>query len=215
MTQHRITEVYEILSQRYPVFAENNNEWSANGLDATPFRNLVSVALSTMTQSTRCIKACVALYERADTPEGILELEDDELRALIKPVAHYNRKTISIKRMCRMLLDDYDGEIPKDHSELMKLPGIGRKCADIMMNFIFDEPTVAVDTHVHRVVNRIGIVETSTHTQTADRLAAITPDGYKAHAHEWLIQHGMKTCVAQSPHCPQCPVANLCDYASH
>lgn len=174
MTAREVDAIYGILSRRYPVFADSDDEWMTNGLSATPFRSLVSVALSTMTQSTRCIRACVALYDEVSTFAELAALDDDRLRELIKPVAHYNRKTRSLKAMARAILDHHHGEIPHTREELMALPGIGRKCADIMLNFTYGQDTIAVDTHVHRVANRLGLVDTTTHTATADALTAIT-----------------------------------------
>ncbi|MBD3903284.1 endonuclease III [Chryseobacterium sp. Ch-15] len=165
-----------------------------------------------MTQTPRVIKACVALYEKADTPDGILELSDDELRNLIKPVAHYNRKTLHIKEMCQQLIDRHSGKVPNNREKLLALQGVGRKCVDIMMNFTFDKKAIAVDSHVHRVVNRIGFMKTLTPEQTADELMQITPEKYIRHAHEYLIQLGMKVCVARSPKCYECSIANFCEY---
>lgn len=159
MKQETIESVYQKLSQTFKIFKENENEWDANGLSSNPFKSLVSVKLSTMTQTPRVIKACVALYEKADTPEGILELSDDELRNLIKPVAHYNRKTLHIKEMCQQLIDRHNGKVPNNREKLLALQGVGRKCVDIMMNFTFDKKAIAVDSHVHRVVNRIGFMK--------------------------------------------------------
>ncbi|MHA7277170.1 endonuclease III domain-containing protein [Arthrobacter sp. Hz1] len=201
-----ISKIYDILAETYPLFEDSDDEWMKNGLSDTPFRALISVALSTMTNGPRTIKAAVGLFDKVSTFEEIRDLPDDELRDIIRSVAHYNRKTLSLKEMSRQILRDHGGEIPTTHVELMQLRGIGRKCADIMMNFQYGTPTVAVDTHVHRVVNRLGMVHTSTHEQTADALTDATPDSYKQHAHEWLIQHGMKTCIARKPKCQECPL---------
>lgn len=207
-----IPEVYNILAETYPLFEDSDDDWMRHGLSDTPFRALISVALSTMTTSPRTIKAAVGLFEKVGTFEELRDLPDDELRETIRSVAHYNRKTVNLKEMSRQILRDYDGEIPTEHAELMRLKGIGRKCADIMMNFQYGTPTVAVDTHVHRVVNRLGMVHTTTHEHTADALSDVTPDQYKQHAHEWLIQHGMKTCTAHEPRCSSCPLTKYCAY---
>lgn len=212
MNQRAVNTVYELLEQTYPLFEDSDDEWMKNGLSDTPFRALISVELSTMTNGPRTIKAAVGLFEQVSTFEELRDLDDDTLRDTIRSVAHYNRKTVSLKEMSRQIIDDHGGEIPTNHDDLMKLKGIGRKCADIMMNFQYGTPTVAVDTHVHRVVNRLGMVSTNTHEQTADALSSITADQYKQHAHEWLIQHGMKTCLARSPKCDECPLAKYCAY---
>lgn len=214
MQTKTITRIYDTLADTYPLFEDSDDEWMKHGLSATPFRALVSVCLSTMTISSRTIKACLALYDRVGSFEEILDLDDDELRELIRPVAHYNRKTVSLKKMSRQIIEDHSGEIPREHAQLMELAGVGRKCADIMMNFTFGTPTIAVDTHVHRVVNRLGMVDTTTDQQTADELTRITPERFRQHAHEWLIQHGMKCCVARKPKCHQCPISQWCNYAA-
>lgn len=211
-----IETVYDRLSHIYPTFDDSDDPWITNGLSATPYRVIVSTALSTVTHSQRVIRACNALFARADDFETLASLEDDELRDLIRPVAHYNNKTRSIKKMARLILDRHDGEIPDAEQELLALPGIGRKCADIVMTTLFATPSVAVDTHVHRLVNRLGMVRASTHVKTADGLNEITPDKYRQHAHERLIQHGGKVCVARRPRCDDCPLTDLCEhYAEH
>jgi endonuclease-3 len=207
-----LLSLYEALSQRYPTFDKTDDPWMTNGLSSTPFRCLVSVCLSTMTITPRVVKACVPLFARVSTFEELLALEDEELRALIKPVAHYNRKTTQLKVMCRQVLEEFGGRIPDTHEDLMKLQGVGRKVADIMMNFIFNQDTIAVDTHVLRVLNRLGIVKTSVPELASDQINAKTPALYKRHAHEWLIQHGMQVCTARKPRCDACCVAPLCPH---
>lgn len=206
----RIVEIYTRLSNRYPTFDKTDDPWMTNGLSSTPFRCLVSVCLSTMTTTPRVVKACVPLFSKVNSFQELLALDDEELRSIIKPVAHYNRKTINIKTMCRQILHDHGGEIPKTQKELMALQGVGRKVADIMMNFIFNTATIAVDTHVLRVLNRLDIVRTSSAEVAADQIDELTPPDFKRHAHEWLIQHGMQVCTARAPRCEECCVASLC-----
>ncbi|OAB42499.1 hypothetical protein PGLA_12610 [Paenibacillus glacialis] len=126
-------------------------------------------------------------------------MEDAELALLIKPAAHYNRKTKNLKTMCGQLIERHNGEIPNTREELLALTGVGRKCTDIMMHFTFSKATIAVDTHVHRVVNRLGIAHTISREDTADKINEVTPMRFKHHAHEWIIQHGMKICIARKP----------------
>ncbi len=212
MRSSTVDKVYDTLQNTYPLFEDSDDEWMKHGLSATPFRALISVALSTMTNGPRTIAAALNLFALVDDFEQLRDIDDDELRDAIRSVAHYNRKTVSLKKMARQIIDDHGGEIPQNHDELMALQGIGRKCADIMMNFQYGTPTVAVDTHVHRVANRLGMVSTKTHEQTADAVTDVTPQKYKQHAHEWLIQHGMHVCVARSPQCEQCPLTQWCAY---
>ncbi|WP_306545817.1 endonuclease III domain-containing protein [Malikia spinosa] len=209
---HRLELIYEQLSRNYPTFDQTDDPWMTNGLSSTPFRCLVSVCLSTMTITPRVVKACVPLFERVSNFEELLALDDEALRTIIKPVAHYNRKTTNLKIMCQQILQDFGGRIPDTPQDLMKLQGVGRKVADIMMNFIFHEDTIAVDTHVLRVLNRLDIVHTSVAEAAADQINGITPAHYKRHAHEWLIQHGMQACTARRPRCGACCISELCSY---
>ncbi|WP_310417545.1 endonuclease III [Chamaesiphon sp. OTE_8_metabat_110] len=212
MNQNKISKIYEILSTTYQTFDQTDDEWMTNGLSSTPFKSLVSVALSTMTTSKRTINACKALYPKVASFEELMNIDEAELVQLIKPVAHYNRKAKNLKKMSRQIIEDRNGEIPRTAEELMSLAGIGRKCTDIMLNFVFDEPTIAVDTHVHRLVNRLGMVNATSAEETANVLSKITPKEYKKHAHEWLIQHGMNICKARVPKCQECTLVDLCGY---
>jgi endonuclease III len=212
MNQKKIAKIYKILSTTYQTFDQTDDEWMTNGLSSTPFKSLVSVALSTMTTSKRTINACKALYAQVASFEALMNIDEAELAQLIKPVAHYNRKAKSLKKMSWQIIEDHNGEIPCTAEELMALAGIGRKCTDIMLNFVFDEPTIAVDTHVHRLVNRLGMVNATSAEETANVLNKITPKAYKKHAHEWLIQHGMNICKARVPKCQECTLVDLCGY---
>lgn len=213
MTQpEKISEIYKRLSENYLTFAENGNEWDAQGLSSSTFKNLVSVTLSTMTHTKRVIAACTALYAKAETPQDILTLDDDELITLIKPVAHYNRKAKHLKTMCHQLLTRHNGQVPNTKKELLALQGVGMKCADLIMNFNFGSADIAIDTHIQRVLNRLGIVKTTSAKQTSLVINAITPESYKKHAHEWLIQHGMNVCTARAPQCEKCLLSDLCDW---
>lgn len=205
-----IAQIYEILSQTYPTFESTDDPWMTNGLSSTPFKSLVSVCLSTMTITKRVVNACVPLYQRVSNFEELLALDDEELRQIIKPVAHYNRKTVNLKLMARQIIELHNGNIPETREELMKLQGVGRKVTDIMLNFVFSKDTIAVDTHVLRVLNRLKIIVTDSAEDAAVKINLITPTFYKKHAHEWLIQHGMQVCTARKPKCSECCVNQLC-----
>lgn len=206
----KIEKIYYRLKETYPIFKDN--DWAFNPTRNTPFQSLVSVTLSAMTNSNRLVQACQGLFAEVSTPEELLALSDDHLRDLIRPVAHYNRKTIQLKEMCQQLLDRHEGEVPSTREELLALKGVGRKSVDIIMNFTFGEETIAVDTHVHRVLNRLGLVKTNTPLETADVVTEVTPKKFRKHAHEWLVLHGMETCSARSPKCGICAVQDLCEY---
>lgn len=210
MENEKIIKFYETLSSDFKIFGENENDWEANGLSDNDFKSLVSVMLSTMTHTKRVIRAAVALYEVATTPQEIVKLSDEELIELIKPVAHYNRKTKHLKEMSQQLLDRHEGKVPRTEEKLLALQGVGRKCASIMLNFNFGENIIAVDSHVHRVLNRVGILKTKTNEQTAEIINKITPLKFKKHAHEWIIQQGMNTCTARKPKCSDCSLITIC-----
>lgn len=208
----KLDNIYAIISKTYPTFDKTDDPWITNGLSSTPFKSLVSVVLSTMTHTKRVVNACVPLYKKVSTFEQLLAMDDEELRKIIKPVAHYNRKTANLKIMCRQIIEDFDGKIPENREDLMKLQGVGRKVADIMMNFVFSEPSIAVDTHVFRVLNRTGVVKTKSTEEAADIINKLTSKKYKRHAHEWLIQHGMKVCTARVPKCDTCVIKKYCTF---
>lgn len=137
-------------------------------------------------------------------------LEDEAVAAAIKPCGLYNVKTRNLKKMCRALLDEHGGEVPRTREGLMSLPGVGRKCADIVMSFAFDQDVIAVDTHIHRVCNRTGLALGKTEAQTAKDLEARAPDWAMRDGHFWLLQFGKKICRSRAPMCETCPVNDLC-----
>lgn len=204
----KLIEVYKIFDELDPKPIFDNIKVHRN-----PYKSLVSVLLSSQTRDEQTAKATKALFELAVTPEQMLKLSDNKILNAIKPVSFYNRKTEYIRKMSQELLDIYNGEVPQTRIELMKLTGIGRKSADIMLRFSFGQPAIAVDTHVHRVVNRLGLAKTNNADQTANFLEENTPEEYKWKAHEWLIKHGKYTCKAVGkPLCGQCTFQSMCDY---
>lgn len=178
----------------------------------THFKSLVGVILSAQTQDSRTYKACVQLFDKAGTPQEILALRLEQLTELIRPVGMYNVKARNLQLMSQQLIDRHAGQVPNDRDQLMALAGVGRKSTDIIMRFVFDQPTIAVDTHVHRLCNRLGIANTKTYDKTAEILEAHTPDEHRWRAHEWLITHGKTVCKSRKPRCHECMLADLCDH---
>lgn len=178
----------------------------------THFKSLVGVILSAQTQDSRTFRACVQLFEKAGTPQEILALSLEQLTELIRPVGMYNVKARNLQLMSQQLIDRHAGEVPNDRDQLMALAGVGRKSTDIIMRFVFDQPAIAVDTHVHRLCNRLGIANTKTYDKTAEILEAHTPDEHRWRAHEWLITHGKTVCKSRKPRCHECMLADLCDH---
>ena len=209
LEKSQVEEVYRILAREMP-----GRTRGAKGPKGQPdaFRSCISCMLSAQSLDRNTAKAARALFALATTPRAMLELDDRDIAAAIKPCGLYNNKTRSIRRFCEVLLAEHGGVVPDTRAGLMSLPGIGRKCADIVMSFTFGQPVIAVDTHVHRVCNRIGLTSAKTADKTAQQLEERSPDWAMADGHFWLIQFGKKVCTARSPKCDKCPVAHLCEY---
>jgi endonuclease-3 len=206
---NKINEIYRRFSHIYPPSSRFVPE---SKIHADPFRSLVGVVLSAQTKDEMTGKACTNLFAIIDTPEGILEMSDEHLKECIKPVGMYNNKTKNLKKMCQQIMERHNGEVPKTREELMALAGVGRKSTDIMMRFVYNEGAIAVDTHVHRLSNRLGLVNTQSADVTADYLAENTPAQYKMSAHEWFINYGKYVCKARSPNCNQCIFTDVCNH---
>jgi endonuclease-3 len=179
---------------------------------ANPFELLIAVILSAQATDVGVNKATARLYPVANSPQAILDLGVEGLKAYIKTIGLYNAKAENIIKTCRILLERHDGEVPRTREELEALPGVGRKTANVILNTAFGEPTIAVDTHIFRVSNRTGIAKGKTPLEVEKRLVRLTPDEFKRDAHHWLILHGRYTCKARKPGCPDCIIRDLCEY---
>jgi len=177
-----------------------------------PSRSCISCMLSAQSRDANTRKAAGDLFKLAKTPREMLTLSQPEIAAAIKPCGLYNNKAKNIHRFCTALLDDFNGVVPQTRVELMSLPGIGRKCADIVLQFAFDIDTIAVDTHVHRVCNRTGLAQGKTAAATAKSLETRSPAWAMHEGHFWLIQFGKRICSASKPNCESCPINHLCRY---
>ncbi len=167
--------------------------------------------LSAQSNDKNTLKARDQLFAIATSPEDILMLSDEEIINAIKPCGLYNVKARNLRNLCTTLIERHDGIVPNTRKQLMSLPGIGRKCADIMMRFTFGKDVIAVDTHVHRVANRTGLAVGNTDEQTAKSLEARAPDWALHNGHSWLFSLGQKTCKAQTALCEICPLERLCE----
>ena len=176
----------------------------------SPFRSVVSCMLSAQSLDRNTAAASRNLFALAATPAGILALDDEAIAAAIRPCGLYNVKTRNLRKMCEALLEEHGGRVPRTREGLMSLPGVGRKCADIVLHFTFGEAVVAVDTHVHRVCNRTGLAEGKTEAKTAESLEARLPEGFGMDGHVLILNHGKRVCRARAPRCGDCPVADLC-----
>lgn len=176
------------------------------------FELLIAVILSAQATDVGVNKATRRLYPVANTPQTIWDLGEDGLRDYIKTIGLYKTKAANVIKTCRALLDDHNGEVPASRDELVALPGVGRKTANVVLNTAFGLPAMAVDTHIFRVSNRTGIAPGKTVRAVEDRLMRLVPRDFILDAHHWLILHGRYTCKARTPACSECSIVDLCDY---
>lgn len=177
----------------------------------TPFELLIAVMLSAQATDKGVNLATAKLFPVANTPEKILALGLENLTAYVNTINLYRTKVAHIMEACRILVDQYGGEVPRTMKELVALPGVGRKTANVVLNVAFHEPTIAVDTHIFRVCNRTGFATGKTPTEVEEKLLKIVPDEFKLNAHHWLLLFGRYLCKARNPECTRCPVANFCN----
>jgi endonuclease-3 len=177
-----------------------------------PFELLVAVMLSAQATDVSVNKATAALFVAAPTPARMLELGEAGLKPYIRTIGLFNTKAANIIRMCGILVAEHGGEVPRSREALEALPGVGRKTANVVLNTAFGEATIAVDTHIFRVCNRMGLAPGTTPLAVEQRLLRVVPEEFRRDAHHWLILHGRYTCKARRPLCPGCLLADLCDY---
>ena len=176
------------------------------------YQLVVAVALSAQATDIGVNKATERLFAEVKTPEQMLELGEDGLKDRIKTIGLFNSKAKNVIALSRLLVDEYGGEVPSTREELVRLPGVGRKTANVVLNCWFGEETFAVDTHVFRVSNRTGLARGKTPEAIEAKLEKIVPQPFRRHAHHWLILHGRYICKARTPECWRCPVVELCAF---
>jgi len=179
---------------------------------SSPFELLIAVILSAQATDTSVNKATAKLFAEANTPEAILALGLRKLKSHIKTIGLFNTKAENILKTCRILIEQHGSEVPRDRKALEALPGVGRKTANVILNTAFGEPTIAVDTHIFRISNRIGIAPGKTVREVEDRLMRVVPEEFLKDAHHWLILHGRYTCTARKPKCGECCIHEWCEY---
>ncbi len=173
---------------------------------------LVAVTLSAQSTDTVVNKATRTLFQAVDTPQKMLDMGINNLKEYIKTIGLYNNKAKNIIAAAEMLVQDYNGNIPTTREELIKLPGVGRKTANVILNVAFKQPTIAVDTHIFRVANRTGLASGKTPVAVEQALIKVVPEEFALHAHHWLVLHGRYICKARKPECANCPVRALCAF---
>ena len=205
MTPTAINEFFRRLAAERP-----NPETELN------YRNgytlLVAVVLSAQATDASVNKATEKLFKQVNTPAAMLALGEAGLKSHIKTIGLFNAKAKNVIALSKKLVEEFGGEIPRSREDMQSLPGVGRKTANVVLNVLYSEPTMAVDTHVFRVSNRTGLAKGTTPEQVEDKLVKAIPKQWMQHAHHWLILHGRYTCKARTPECPRCVVYDLCAF---
>lgn len=181
-------------------------------LYASPFELLVAVVLSAQATDKGVNKATRILFPIANTPDAILALGEDGLRPFISSIGLFNSKTRHVIALCQQLVEKHGGDVPRDRQALESLPGVGRKTANVILNTAFGEPTIAVDTHIFRLANRIRLAPGKTVLEVERNLLKTTPKAFLRDAHHLLILHGRYVCTARKPRCGDCVIRDLCEY---
>ena len=179
---------------------------------ATPFQLLIAVLLSAQATDKSVNLATRRFFPSHGTPQGLLDMGEAGFTEAIKTIGLYRTKAKNTLATCRVLLDQYNGEVPQTREALQALPGVGRKTANVVLNTAFGQPTMAVDTHIFRVSNRTGIAPGKNVLDVELKLEKVIPAEFRIDAHHWLILHGRYVCVARTPKCPQCGISDLCEY---
>lgn len=203
LCEKKINEIFEIF--------KNINPEPKSELNYTnPFTLLVAVALSAQTTDKSVNKATEELFKIADTPEKMVTLGEEKLISHIKSIGLYKNKAKHVIAMSKMLISNYNSTVPNNREDLEKLPGVGRKTANVVLNVIFNQPTMPVDTHLLRISPKIGLAEGKTPLEIEKSLLQRIPPKFMEHAHHWLILHGRYICTAKNPKCTECPINHLC-----
>ena len=201
-TKEKISEIFDYLNSEFPNPKSELNYHNAYTL-------LVAIVLSAQSTDKGVNKATTKLFAIADTPQKMLKIGIDKLKEHIKTIGLYNNKAKNIIELSKRLVDETNGEIPQDRDFLESLPGVGRKTANVLLNVWWDQPTVAVDTHVLRLARRLELSDGNTPLSVENDLNKL-PDEYKRHLNHWLVLFGRYVCKAQKPNCQNCPVSKFC-----
>lgn len=199
-------QTLDTLDKRYP----NLEMLSAFG--GSNFQFLVAVMLSARSKDEMTIPISKKLFSQADNPEDILKMGKSNIEKILKPIGFYRSKTKNLIGLCETLIDEYNGVVPKNREDLMKLPGVGRKTANVVLSQLFYQDAIAVDIHVHRISNRLGWVKTKTPEDTELALMKIVPRSYWKIINRVMVNHGQKVCRPISPKCELCPIKMSCEY---
>ena len=208
MQKENIDYIFNKLSKKYHYYS---NKKPAAKIHKHAYKSLIGVMLSAQSQDKRTSIACNQLFAKAGTPEQMIKLSQDEIIEAIRPAGLHNAKSKNILATSHMLLDKFDGKVPQTQKELMSLPGVGRKSSDIMMRFVWGQPQIAVDTHVFRLLWRLGWADSLDEGKSSIVVNESTPDKYKYAAHMQLITHAKRVCKSKKPKCNICVIDTECD----
>lgn len=200
----------ETIEQIFARFAEAEPEPKGELEHSDAYTLLVAVVLSAQATDAGVNRATRGLFAAADTPEKMVALGEDKVRDLIRTIGLYRNKAKNVVALSQELIDKYGSQVPADRDTLETLPGVGRKTANVVMNVWFGEPTMAVDTHVFRIANRLGLAPGKTPLDVEKKLLQVVPEQYGVPAHHWLILHGRYICTARKPSCSRCIIRDLC-----
>lgn len=201
--------------KRYEIFSRLKKENPSPTTElnySTPFELLIAVILSAQATDKSVNKATALLFPIANTPQAICVLGETGLKKYIKAIGLFNSKAMNICKTCKILIDEYNSQVPEEQEQLETLPGVGRKTANVVRNTAFGHPTIAVDTHIFRVSNRTRIAPGKTVLEVEKKLLKFVPREFLHDAHHWLILHGRYTCIARKPRCGSCVIEDLCEY---
>jgi endonuclease-3 len=205
LSKAEINEIFRRLSDANPV-PRSELEY------VNPFTLLVAVVLSAQATDVGVNKATRPLFATIDTPEKMIAFGEDRLREAIRTIGLYRNKAKNVIALSQALIAQHGSAVPRDRAALEALPGVGRKTANVVLNVAFGQPTIAVDTHIFRVANRIGLADGKTPLEVELALERVVPEQFLLHAHHWLILHGRYICKARKPECPRCPIVDICRY---
>ena len=201
--------------KRYEIFRrlrEDNPHPTTELNFSSPFELLVAVTLSAQATDVSVNKATDKLFPVANTPEAIYALGVDGLKEYIKTIGLFNSKAQNVHKLCQILIEQHNSEVPESREALEALPGVGRKTANVVLNTAFGWPTIAVDTHIYRVSNRTKFAMGKNVDKVEEKLLKVVPKEFKVDVHHWLILHGRYTCLARKPRCGSCIIEDLCEY---
>ncbi len=205
MNLEKRTRICEILSQQHKdVVIELDYQ--------TPYQLLVAVVLSAQATDKGVNKATKPLFEKVSSPQEMIALGEQQLEYYIRSIGLFRSKTKNVIALSKMLVEKFNSSIPRERLELESLPGVGRKTANVVLNVLYQQPLIAVDTHVFRVANRAGIAKGKTVLEVENKLQKHIPKQFLLDLHLWLIHHGRYTCVARKPKCLSCPILDFCEY---